>query len=80
MDTSTKKQILKLKKEIKQLKEDLAATDEEIINAVELISDCGYTDGAHHKQWCLDQVLRILLTEEEYEESVDENWDIGISP
>lgn len=28
--------------------------------ALELIMDCGGVDGDHHKQWVLDQVVRIL--------------------
>lgn len=29
--------------------------------ALTLIGDYGQTDGAHHKQWVLDQVARVLL-------------------
>jgi hypothetical protein len=29
--------------------------------AIEYIGRYGYIDGAHHKQWVLDQVARILL-------------------
>jgi hypothetical protein len=29
--------------------------------AMEFISRYGYIDGAHHKQWVLDQVARVLL-------------------
>lgn len=40
------------------------ATQEEletrIAHTVELILDYGSIDGAHHKQWVLDQALRIL--------------------
>lgn len=31
-----------------------------IENAIEMIVDMGQYDGSHHKQWVLDQVLRIL--------------------
>lgn len=61
-------------------------------NAVDLILQYGGIDGAHHKQWLLDQTLRILL-QDQYEEIIknynsmkDENgelygeWDEGIAP
>ena len=50
----------------------------------------GPIDGAHHKQWTIDQILRSLL-QEDYDEVIalsklDENgeesygWDEGIAP
>lgn len=60
--------------------------------AVDLILQYGMIDGSHHKQWVLDQVLRILLdTEydgviETFNSFTDENnelydeWDVGIAP
>lgn len=57
----------------------------------ELILDYGGIDGAHHKQWVLDQVLRICLGNE-YEDKIKEYqgddgtgepeylWDEGIAP
>lgn len=59
--------------------------------AVDLILTYGQVDGAHHKMWLIDQVLR-MLTKENYDEIIknwclnqeeDEcelEWDIGISP
>jgi len=49
----------------------------------------GY-DGGHHKQWVLDQIVRIL-TGDKYKEWVDKyqdgeegpntyEWDIGVAP
>lgn len=35
-------------------------SDERIKQALEQIADFGDTDGGHHKQWALDQVVRIL--------------------
>ena len=32
-----------------------------ITQALELVGRFGGIDGAHHKQWCLDQVVRALL-------------------
>lgn len=53
--------------------------------AMGLISRYGYIDGAHHKQWVLDQVARALLGPEAYERwaEADEDggeWDTGIAP
>ena len=43
-------------------------------------------DGGHHKQWVLDQVLRMLVTESAYKSMIQEfkdegyGWDEGIPP
>jgi len=56
------------------------------------ILDNGSIDGAHHKQWVLDQVLRMLLDEHEYRQTITQfeeldsdgtpmyEWDLGIAP
>ncbi len=31
-----------------------------IENAIDLIVEYGGVDGSHHKDWCLDQVIRTL--------------------
>lgn len=63
-----------------------------IDEALELIHSYGGIDGAHHKQWVLDQVVRKLCdSEESYEAWVSEyqdgedgpdtyEWDVGIAP
>lgn len=56
--------------------------------AIEVIERYGMIDGAHHKQWVMDQVVRALLGEPGYAEWVaDYNsqedyapWDPGIAP
>lgn len=55
--------------------------------AMELIERYGGIDGAHHKQWVLDQVARRLKAHkyEKWVESMTENddedaWDVGIAP
>lgn len=59
-------------------------------DALELILRYGGIDGSHHKQWCLDQVVRIL-TGENYENFVvfacdgedgpeSYEWDEGCAP
>ena len=51
----------------------------------EFILQNGWYEGAHHKQWVLDQILR-MLTGPKYEdwvscfESKFGEWDTGISP
>lgn len=37
------------------------------------------TDGAHHKQWFLEQILQLVSTPEEYARVADE-WKAGIEP
>lgn len=52
--------------------------------AVERIDQSGGVDGAHHKQWVLDQVMRALLSEEGYRGFIAArradgyDWDEGI--
>ncbi len=57
--------------------------------ALDFISQWGNFDGDHHKQWVLDQLVRILA--DNYEEWVREqmagedgpytySWDEGIAP
>lgn len=42
-------------------KEDKDTLVERIQTAVYIIGTWGEVDGAHHKMWVLDQVLRVLL-------------------
>lgn len=39
----------------------------------------GRTDGRHHKQWAIDQMIRALAGERYYP-LFDEDWDKGIAP
>ena len=52
--------------------------------ALDVIWQWGSIDGTHHKQWCLDQVVRKLtLTEEGYNQWVKcfcYEWDEGTPP
>ena len=66
-------------------------TDAERIQAaIDLIVELGGIDGAHHKNWVLDQVVRILAGDS-YEQLVADvcdgpdgpdtySWDEGIAP
>jgi hypothetical protein len=58
--------------------------------AIDFIVEWGGVDGAHHKDWTLDQVVRILAGEQ-YDEIVAEakkgedgdetySWECGIAP
>lgn len=59
---------------------------ERIDVAAQMILDYGWEYGSYHKQWVLDQVLRILMGSQNYEawrESVrlsEFDWDEGIAP
>lgn len=48
---------------------------------MELIDNYGWIDGAHHKQWIIDQIARIVKGDK-YDEWVKDggDWDEGIAP
>lgn len=52
---------------------------------LELAVDSTYIDGARHKQWFIDQMVRVLLGKD-YEnwvtlhEEDGEEWDTGVPP
>lgn len=60
---------------------------DKITEATNLALQFGMIDGAHHKQWVIDQMLRIL-NGEKYDEIIKEHnldedyekWDEGIAP
>lgn len=72
----------------------MSFSDRETIDkALEFIREWGGEDGAHHKQWVLDQLVRILTeSPDEYEQWVKRyehdgdhaliiyEWDEGIAP
>jgi len=62
-----------------------------IDRALDLVAMYGEIDGAHHKQWLLDQMVRALTGDEydrwvqDYEEADPSDgltyiWDKGIAP
>jgi len=54
-----------------------------IDKVMKIISDYGHIDGSHYKQWCLDQIARILLGKDYDEWSKCEDgseFDIGVAP
>ena len=46
-----------------------------IDKALDVINQYGGIDGAHHKQWVLDQVVRTLLPDGFYDEWVRQHND-----
>ena len=66
--------------------------DEKVKKALDFIHKWGGIDGGHHKQWTLDQLVRILTSDNiEYKEWVEiyqagedgpdtYEWDEGIAP
>lgn len=42
--------------------------------------EAGNTDGAHHKDWFIDQVLRQLMGTHDHNLLVAAGWDEGIAP
>lgn len=63
-------------------------TEHRIADAADVIAKYGMTDGAHHKQWVLDQAVRAMLGPVGYaawlaEQNSDPDyapWDTGIAP
>lgn len=63
---------------------------EKIDKAIEIGFSYGQIDGAHHKQWVIDQMLRVLCGDK-YDEKVTESkrgedgpetysYDVGVAP
>lgn len=58
-----------------------------IDEAVDIALQYGAIDGDHHKQWVIDQMLRVLLgtryeatIKEWCEDDCTSEWDVGIAP
>jgi len=68
---------------IKEIDELVAGTIQE--RAVAVALRYGGIDGDHHKQWVIDQMLRILLGSE-YDAMIKHGrngeypWEVGIAP
>lgn len=66
---------------------DLQEAEAKISKALELAFEYAQIDGAHHKTWVIDQMVRAL-TGDAYEDWVEEyqgedgeyEWDEGIAP
>jgi hypothetical protein len=53
-------EIIELKADVEELKVENTRLEQRIEMALGLIHSNGATDGAHHKQWVLDQAVRYL--------------------
>jgi len=53
-----------------------------IAEALDYASRYGTIDGAHHKTWVIDQMVRVLVGWRDYEDWVakHEGWQEGIAP
>lgn len=80
----------KLANDIETVLSMLKEKDKKIEKVLELIFQYGQIDGAHHKLWVIDQIVRIL-TGDKYKEWVEKytydeetgeyyTWDKGIAP
>lgn len=66
----------------------IKSATERIADAMDIAWRYAQVDGAWHKMWVIDQMLRALFeTEEdykrwvaEYEEDGEYDWDVGIAP
>lgn len=70
--------------------DDIHETREEVNAAIEIAVKYGGIDGAHHKQWVIDQMVRILAGDR-YDAIVAEakggedgpetySWEVGEAP
>lgn len=66
--------------------EPSSSPERRIKQAITWAESYGQTDGAHHKMWVIDQMLRSLLEDgydawvETYEDDGEYEWDTGIAP
>ena len=54
-----------------------------IQTALKIAREDGPTDGTHHKQWVIDQMVRALSGTKGYEKFIAQcggDWDEGIAP
>jgi hypothetical protein len=55
-------------------------------DALNIAFKCGQIDGAHHKMWVIDQMVRELAGDsyeawiKEYEQDGEYEWDTGTPP
>lgn len=70
--------------------DDVIQPEQRILKAIDIAITFGGTDGAHHKMWVIDQILRTLAGSE-YESIVADakdgedgpdtyEWDGGVAP
>lgn len=49
-------------------------------NLIDTILEALTTDGAHHKQWFLEEILRTVAKEQFNDIKDKYNWEEGIAP
>lgn len=63
--------------------------EEKITKVLDLIFDYGGIDGSHHKQWVIDQIVRLLVDDygkwvSDFQDGEDGEdtyeWEVGIAP
>ena len=60
--------------------------DLHVQEALTIAADGGCIDGAHHKQWAINQMVRVLIGDDAYQKWVSAiraegyAWDEGIAP
>lgn len=78
-----------LESKYRKMEQELQELRKKKDDAMELIERYGGVDGGHHKQWVLDQIVRILSVNyeswvKEYEDGEGGSetyfWDVGIPP
>lgn len=68
------------------LKAVIRSGEEHVALALQVAFSHGGTDGGHHKQWVIDQMVRALCGDRYkkwvsmFEESAESEWDKGIAP
>lgn len=55
---------------------------ERLLAALDVAMNHAAVDGSHHLRWVIDQMVRALLTQDEYTHwcADDPEWDKGIAP
>ncbi|MHA2085213.1 MAG: hypothetical protein ACXABD_15765 [Candidatus Thorarchaeota archaeon] len=59
---------------------EIGVTETQIYNAINLLCDGINTDGGHHKQWYLVNVLRALVGDSLMDPLFPDGFDPGITP
>jgi len=55
-------------------------SDDTFHNVVSMIIDGLTTDGAHHKQWALEEALRLLVPDDFDTCKSSSDWEDGVAP
>ena len=74
-----------IENELVIIRESEAHSESQVAVAIQFALDGMFTDGAHHKQWYLNQIVKTLMSPGEYAAKVvemapDYGWDEGLAP